>query len=230
MRGVILYMLIFNLGTGDRKDSYFANIACFCNGLFAHAYKTVFCLVGYSMTNLSTVEVIDEVSMGRMIERLAHDIVEKNKGTDNLCLVGIRTRGVYLAERIARAIERFESVALPQGILDITFYRDDLDIIDQVPEIKGSELPFSVTGKTIVLIDDVLFTGRTVRAAVETVMNHGRPSKIQLLVLVDRGHRELPVSANFVGKNLPTSKLEKVKVYFSEIDGRDGVEIIKINE
>ncbi len=223
-------MLIFNLGTGDRKDSYFANIVCFCNGLFAYAYKTVFCLVGYSMTKLSTVEVIDEVSMGRMIERLAHDIVEKNKGTDNLCLVGIRTRGVYLAERIARAIERFESVALPQGILDITFYRDDLGLIDQVPEIKGSELPFDVTGKTIVLIDDVLFTGRTVRAAVETVMNNGRPSKIQLLVLVDRGHRELPVSANFVGKNLPTSKLEKVKVYFSEIDGRDGVEIIKINE
>ena len=145
-------------------------------------------------------------------------------------MVGIRTRGVYLAERIARAIERFESVKLPQGILDITFYRDDLGLIDQVPEIKGSELPFDVTGKTVVLIDDVLFTGRTVRAAVETVMSHGRPNKIQLLVLVDRGHRELPVSANFVGKNLPTSKLEKVKVYFTEIDGRDGVEIIKINE
>ncbi len=182
------------------------------------------------MTNSSTVVVIDEISMGRMIERLAHDIVEKNKGTENLCLVGIRTRGVFLAERIARAIERFEGVKLPQGILDITFYRDDLGIIDQVPEIKGSELPFDITGKTVVLIDDVLFTGRTVRAAVETVMSHGRPSKIQLLVLVDRGHRELPVSANFVGKNLPTSKMEKVKVYFSEFDGRDGVEIIKINE
>ena len=182
------------------------------------------------MANLSTVEVIDKISMGRMIERLAHDIVEKNKGTDNLCLVGIRTRGVYLAERIARAIERFEGVELPQGVLDITFYRDDLGLIDQVPEIKGSELPFDVTGKTVILIDDVLFTGRTVRAAVETVMSHGRPQKIQLLVLVDRGHRELPVSANFVGKNLPTAKSEKVKVYFSECDDRDGVEIIKIKE
>ncbi|MBQ2714696.1 MAG: bifunctional pyr operon transcriptional regulator/uracil phosphoribosyltransferase PyrR [Clostridia bacterium] len=182
------------------------------------------------MAERSKVVVIDEVAMGRMIERLAHDIVEKNKGTEDLCLVGIRTRGVYLAERLARSIERFEGVSLPLGVLDITFYRDDLGIIDQVPEIKGSDLPFDVTGKTVVLIDDVLFTGRTVRAAVETVMSHGRPQKIQLLVLVDRGHRELPVSANFVGKNLPTSKVEKVKVYFSECDGHDGVEIIKNNE
>ena len=175
-----------------------------------------------------TVEVIDKIAFSRMIERLAHDIVEKNKGTENLCLVGIRTRGVYLAERIARAIERFENVTLPQGVLDITFYRDDLDTLEKVPEIKGSDLPFSLQGKTVVLIDDVLYTGRTVRAAVETIMNHGRPQKIQLLVLVDRGHRELPVSANYVGKNLPTAKSEKVKVYFAECEGRDGVEIVKI--
>ena len=174
-----------------------------------------------------TVEVIDKIALSRMIERLSHDIVEKNKGTDNLCLVGIRTRGVYLSERIARAIERFEGVKLDQGVLDITFYRDDLDRLEEVPEIKGSDLPFSIDGKTVILIDDVLYTGRTVRAAVETIMNHGRPQKIQLLVLVDRGHRELPVSANYVGKNLPTAKSEKVKVYFTECDGRDGVEIIK---
>jgi pyrimidine operon attenuation protein/uracil phosphoribosyltransferase len=169
-------------------------------------------------------EVIDEEGIRRALTRIAHEILEKNKGADNLALVGIRNRGLYLARRLAEKIEEFEGVKVPVGSLDITFYRDDVAIKPQ-PEVYETELLFDVNGKTIVLIDDVLYTGRTVRAAMDAIMDYGRPAKIQLAVMIDRGHRELPIRADYVGKNIPTSRKEKVQVEVKEVDGRDAVVI-----
>jgi pyrimidine operon attenuation protein/uracil phosphoribosyltransferase len=157
--------------------------------------------------------------------RISHEIVEKHAGTDGLVLVGIQRRGVPLAHRIAEAIREHEGVAIPVGALDITFYRDDLSLVAQQPIVKGTEIGFDINGTTIVLVDDVLYTGRTIRAAMDALIDYGRPQAIRLAVLVDRGHRELPIRADHVGKNVPTSREEVVKVALEETDGEDAVEI-----
>ncbi len=160
--------------------------------------------------------------------RLSHEIVEKQAGTDGLVLIGIQRRGVPLARRIADSIAEHEGVKIPVGALDITFYRDDLSMVAQQPVVKGTELPTGIDGKTIVLVDDVLYTGRTIRAAMDALVDFGRPQAIRLAVLVDRGHRELPIRADHVGKNVPTSREELVRVHLEEIDAEDGVEIERI--
>jgi pyrimidine operon attenuation protein / uracil phosphoribosyltransferase len=159
----------------------------------------------------------------RAIVRISHEIVEKQAGTQGLALVGIQRRGVPLAHRIAEAIAENEGVGLPVGALDITFYRDDLSLVAQQPLVKGTDLPFDLNAMTVVLVDDVLYTGRTIRAAMDALMDFGRPRAIRLAVLVDRGHRELPIRADHVGKNVPTSRDEIVKVLVEEVDGEDSV-------
>ena len=166
----------------------------------------------------------------RATVRLSHEIVEKQAGTDGLLLIGIQRRGVPLARRIAASIAENEGVEVPVGALDITFYRDDLSLVAQQPVVKGTELPSGIDGKTIVLVDDVLYTGRTIRAAMDALVDFGRPQAIRLAVLVDRGHRELPIRADHVGKNVPTSREEVVKVQLEEIDGEDAVLIDRATE
>jgi len=157
--------------------------------------------------------------------RLSHEIVEKQAGTSGLLLIGIQRRGVPLARRIAEAIAENESVDIAVGALDITFYRDDLSLVAQQPIVKGTDLPFDLNGSTVVLVDDVLYTGRTIRAAMDALVDFGRPQAIRLAVLVDRGHRELPIKADYVGKNLPTSLKQSVQVRLQEIDGTDEIVI-----
>jgi pyrimidine operon attenuation protein/uracil phosphoribosyltransferase len=164
----------------------------------------------------------------RATVRLSHEIVEKQAGVDGLVLVGIQRRGVPLARRIAAAIEENERVAIPVGALDITFYRDDLSLVAQQPVVKGTDLPFDLNGLTVILVDDVLYTGRTIRAAMDALVDFGRPQIIRLAVLVDRGHRELPIRADHVGKNVPTSREESVRVHLIEVDGLDGVDIERL--
>jgi pyrimidine operon attenuation protein/uracil phosphoribosyltransferase len=170
-----------------------------------------------------TVTVMDADAMRRAITRIAHEVLERNKGTDGLALIGIRSRGVHIADRIAAAVHAIERVDLPRGIVDITLYRDDLSRGDQTPQVRGTEIPFGVEGRKIVLIDDVLYTGRTIRAAMDALMDFGRPENIQLAVMIDRGHRELPIRADYVGKNLPTSRNQQVQVRLVEMDGVDDV-------
>jgi pyrimidine operon attenuation protein/uracil phosphoribosyltransferase len=160
--------------------------------------------------------------------RISHEIVEKQAGTAGLALVGIQRRGVPLARRIAESIAEHEGVHVPVGALDITFYRDDLSLVAQQPVVKGTDLPFDLNDSTVVLVDDVLYTGRTIRAAMDALVDFGRPQAIRLAVLVDRGHRELPIRADHVGKNVPTSREELVRVHLEETDGEDGVEIERI--
>ena len=167
--------------------------------------------------------LIDEVSFNRTLTRIAHEIIEKNDSVENICLIGIKTRGVPLAERISERISSIENKNIPVGTLDITLYRDDLK--DREAIVCSSHIPFDVSGKNIILVDDVIYTGRTVRAALDAVMSYGRPSKIQLAVFVDRGHRELPIRPDFVGKNIPTSRNEIVKVNIKNTDSADTVEI-----
>jgi pyrimidine operon attenuation protein/uracil phosphoribosyltransferase len=162
--------------------------------------------------------------------RLSHEIVEKQAGTDGLLLIGIQRRGVPLARRIAASIAEHEGVEVPVGALDITFYRDDLSMVAQQPIVKGTELPVGIDGRTVILVDDVLYTGRTIRAAMDALVDFGRPQAIRLAVLVDRGHRELPIRADHVGKNVPTSREELVKVHLEETDGEDVVEIERVVE
>lgn len=170
--------------------------------------------------------LIEENAFGRTLKRISHEIIEKNEAIDNLCFVGIKTRGVPLAERLADNIFQIEGRKIPVGTLDITFYRDDLSYeTDDKPIVKTAALPFDVSGKTVVLVDDVIYTGRTVRAALDAVMSCGRPAKIQLAVFADRGHRELPIRPDYVGKNIPTSRSEIVHLSILETDGRDAVEI-----
>jgi pyrimidine operon attenuation protein/uracil phosphoribosyltransferase len=164
----------------------------------------------------------------RATTRLSHEIVEKQAGTAGLVLIGIQRRGVPLARRIAASILEHEGAAIPVGALDITFYRDDLSMVAQQPVVKGTELPSAIDGRTIVLVDDVLYTGRTIRAAMDALVDFGRPQAIRLAVLVDRGHRELPIRADHVGKNVPTSREEIVRVHLDEIDGEDAVEIERL--
>ena len=171
--------------------------------------------------------VLDADRIGRSLTRIAHEILERNRGVDDLALVGIRTRGVSIARRLAKAIEDINGHAVPTGALDITLYRDDLmrTAVGAQPIIRKTEIAFSIDDKRILLVDDVLYTGRTIRAALDALIEFGRPRMIQLVVLVDRGHRELPIKADYVGKNLPTSRAQSVQVHLTEIDGRDEVEI-----
>lgn len=172
--------------------------------------------------------LMDDAAVGRALMRLAHEITEKNKGVDGLCLLGIRRRGEVLASLLHANIEKIEGVSVPCGSVDISFYRDDLERVSESPVIKQDGLNICVEGKTVVLVDDVLYTGRTVHAAIESVFNCGRPRAIQLAVLVDRGHRELPIRADFVGKNIPTSRQELVEVRLPEYDGETGVFLMKL--
>ena len=167
--------------------------------------------------------IMDSAAVDRSLTRIAHEIIEKNKGTENLALIGIRTRGVPLAERLAEKIESIENVKVPVGRLDITLYRDDLTTLADQPVLHGTDVEFDVSGKIIVLVDDVLYTGRTVRAALDAIIDLGRPYLIQLAVLVDRGHRELPIRADFVGKNVPTSKKELILVKLEATDSKEQV-------
>lgn len=163
----------------------------------------------------------------RALKRISHQIIEKNHGLRNVCLIGIRTRGVPLARRLQQHIETIEGVTVPVGELDITLYRDDLSRIDEMPQVKGSSVDFSIEDKIVVLVDDVIYTSRTARAALEAITKLGRPAKVQLCVLVDRGHTELPIRPNFVGRNIPTSLDEVVAVRLHETDDNDGVFIFE---
>lgn len=174
-------------------------------------------------------EIMDANQMRRALLRISHEILEKNKGVENLCLVGIQRRGVTLAKKIQENIEKIEGVKLPLGILDITFYRDDLSLLSEHPTVNSTRIDFDINSKKIVLVDDVLFTGRTVRAAIEALMDMGRPKMIQLAVLIDRGHRELPIRADYVGKNVPTSRREIVHVLVDEFDNDNRVIIEQLD-
>jgi len=174
-------------------------------------------------------KIIDEVGLNRIITRISHEIIEKNKGSKNIVLMGMRTRGEFLANRVHQKITEIEKTDIPLGILDVTLYRDDFRTRMKQPQVSVSNITFDITEKNVVLVDDVLYTGRTVRSALCALMDFGRPSTIQLCVLVDRGHRELPITADYVGKNIPTSIDEEVKVKMSEIDGEDAVYLVEVN-
>ncbi len=169
--------------------------------------------------------VMEPPDIDRALKRLAHEVLEATKASRDLAFVGIHTRGIPLAKRLSSLVERFEGWAPGFGELDITLYRDDLSEVKRAPVVRSTRVPFDVRGKRVVLVDDVIFTGRTVRAALDALADLGRPSRVYLAVLVDRGHRELPISPDFVGKNLPTSKREVVKVKLREVDGEDAVEL-----
>jgi pyrimidine operon attenuation protein/uracil phosphoribosyltransferase len=175
-------------------------------------------------------EIIDADGLRRIVTRIAHEIVERNKGVEDLVIVGIRRRGVPIATRIVEKIQEFEGSKPALGSLDITLYRDDLSTVAHQPVVGATEIPVDINGKVAVLVDDVLFTGRTVRAAMDALIDFGRPRAIQLAVVVDRGHRELPIRADYVGKNVPTSKKEVIGVKLEEIDGVDGVVIKEMQE
>lgn len=179
------------------------------------------------MVRLETKSVVmDAQAIDRALTRISHEILETNKGAHSIALIGIVTRGDLLALSLAKRIEQIEGVRVPVGSLDISFYRDD--IASHIsPELHTTNIPFSVDGRTIVLVDDVLYTGRTIRAALDAIMDYGRPAAIQLAVLIDRGHRELPIRADFVGKNVPSARTEQVRLFLAEVDGRSGVEILQ---
>ena len=170
-------------------------------------------------------ELIDGEGLRRAITRIAHEIIERNGGAGSIVLVGIRRRGFPIAKRIAAKIHELEGLDVPVGALDITLYRDDLQMIAHQPVVSGTEIPFDIDDKVVVLVDDVLYTGRTVRAALDELIDFGRPRAIQLAIIVDRGHREIPIRADFVGKNVPTSKREVIMVAVAEVDGHDGVSL-----
>ena len=169
--------------------------------------------------------IMDSEGIRRALTRISHEIVERNKGVDNIVIVGIRTRGVPIAERIAANIEHIEGKKPPVGVLDITLYRDDLSSLSYQPIVHQTELPVDITDKTIVLVDDVLYTGRTIRAALEALLDYGRPRCVELLTLIDRGHRELPIHADYVGRTVNTSRQEHVDVMLAERDGEDSVSL-----
>ena len=168
-------------------------------------------------------QLMDEAALNRALMRISHEITEKNKGVENVVLAGILRRGETIARRIRDNVRKIEDRDLPVGSIDIRFYRDDLTHLEESPRVKQTSLPFDVTGRDVVLIDDVIYTGRTVRAAIEALFSCGRPRSIQLAVLIDRGHRELPIRPDFVGKNIPTSRTELIEVRLPEFDGETGV-------
>jgi len=175
-------------------------------------------------------KILDQESIRRSLTRIAHEILERNNGVENLVLIGIRRRGVPLARRLAERILTIEGSKIPVGVLDITLYRDDLSTLAHQPLVRSTEIPFSVSGKKVVLVDDVIYTGRTIRAALDAIIDLGRPEVIQLAVLVDRGHRELPIRPDYIGKNVPTSGKESVVVQVMEIDGNDDAVIFEPSE
>ena len=172
---------------------------------------------------MAPARLLDDGEIRRAVTRIAHEILERNKGAGRVVLVGIAARGDDLARRLAAEIRGIEGVSVPVGTLDITFYRDDIGMRAEAPEVHETRIGFDITGKTVVLVDDVLFTGRTIRAAMDALVDFGRPTSVALAVLVDRGHRELPIRADFVGKNVPTRKDESVRVALQEVDGEDAV-------
>jgi pyrimidine operon attenuation protein/uracil phosphoribosyltransferase len=175
--------------------------------------------------------IMDDKALNRTLSRLAHQIVESNRGAENLAFVGILTRGVQIAERLIEKIEPIEGRRLPLGMLDITFYRDDVLGSLKKPRVQKTDIPFDIDGKAVVLVDDVLYTGRTVRAALDALMDFGRPARIQLAVLIDRGHRELPIKADFVGQEIKTTAGEEVRVKLKNVDGEDSVYLVEtLNE
>lgn len=169
--------------------------------------------------------IMDELSVLRALKRISHEIVEKNNGSEDICIVGIKSRGIPIAEIIAKNIKQIENTDVPTGHIDITFYRDDLSTVSKDPVCSPCALNFDVTDKKVILVDDVIYTGRTARAAIEAIMSQGRPSAIQLAVLVDRGHRELPIRGDYVGKNVPTSKSERISVKFPPYDQNISVDL-----
>lgn len=176
---------------------------------------------------MNNIQILDEIALNRALTRISFEICEKTKSIDNLVLVGIKTRGVPLAHRLAKLINEHNGIEVPVCELDITFYRDDLTKIHESPILNNGQLPIDINKKDVVLVDDVIYTGRTVRAAIEAVFTNGRPDRILLAIMIDRGHRELPIRPDFVGKNVPTAKTENIKVHLKEIDNIDGVDIIK---
>ena len=176
--------------------------------------------------------IMDADRMGRTLTRIAHEIVERNRGVERLAIVGIRTRGVFIAKRLAKALHQITGEPVPTGALDITLYRDDLmrHAVGPQPLVRRTEIPFSIDDMKVVLVDDVLYTGRTIRAALDALIDFGRPKEIQLTVLVDRGHRELPIKADYVGKNVPTSLKESVHVKLTETDGTDEISVDNVPE
>jgi pyrimidine operon attenuation protein/uracil phosphoribosyltransferase len=179
---------------------------------------------------LEKAQLMDATAMDRALTRISHEILERNKGADGICLIGIQRRGVALAHRLAERIGKIEGKPPTLGELDITFYRDDLSMLSEHPVVNGTSIPFVVNGMQIVLVDDVLYTGRTVRAAIEALFDMGRPASIQLAILIDRGHRELPIRADYIGKNIPTSRSELIHVEVVEIDGQDRVVLCERDE
>jgi len=175
-------------------------------------------------------EIMNEMQVQRSLARIAHEIIEKNAGANNICLLGVKRRGLPLARILQENIERFEGVRVPLGHIDITLYRDDLTETGPFPTTGGSDIPAEIEKYTVVIVDDVIFTGRTARAAIEAVFRHGRPRSIQLAVLIDRGHRELPIRADYVGKNIPTSRSELVSVMVEEFDRKTGVYLFGTQE
>jgi pyrimidine operon attenuation protein/uracil phosphoribosyltransferase len=173
-------------------------------------------------------KIIDEQNFERIITRISHEILEKNKGSKTLVLLGMRTRGEYLAKRIFNKIKEIENIEIPFGVLDVTLYRDDFRTRLKQPQVSVSDITFDLNEKDIILVDDVLYTGRTVRSALNAIMDMGRPGTIQLVVLIDRGHRELPIKADYAGKNVPTSNDEEIKVKMKEIDGEDSVYLVDV--
>ena len=172
--------------------------------------------------------IMDEAAVHRSMARITHEIIEKNKGAEDLCLLGIRRRGVTLARMLRDNLRKFEGREVPLGSVDISLYRDDLTEMTALPQTGETRMPADVTGKKLILVDDVIFTGRTARAAIEAVFHYGRPRQIQLAVLIDRGHRELPIRPDYIGKNIPTSLQEVVSVLVEEFDGRTGVELYQL--
>lgn len=215
------------------QRGYYARLSWYVIGFLPFGVGSLFLWTQHEMegeVEMALVEktvLMDEQGVRRALTRIAHEIVEKNKGTEDLVLVGIKTRGIYLAKRLAERIAQFEGVQLPVGSLDITLYRDDLKLRNEQPVVHGSEITCEISDRHVVLVDDVLFTGRTVRAALDALIDIGRPRQIQLAVLVDRGHRELPIRPDYVGKNVPTSRDEVVAVHLQESDETDKVVILE---
>ena len=208
-----------------KAGSFFSTQTKLTDQLHVKVYIKIYVVKMRGDDLMGHTELMDENAIARAITRISHEIIEKNKGVDNLVLIGIQRRGVPLAARIANKIKDVEGREIPVGILDITLYRDDLSLLNEHPVINGTEINFDIAGKKLVLVDDVIYTGRTVRAAIDALMDINRPQMIQLAVLIDRGHRELPIRADYVGKNVPTSRSEIVHVNLSEIDGLNNVTI-----
>ncbi len=182
------------------------------------------------MTITSEMQIMDTVAMKRALHRMAHEILDRNSGPDELVIVGLQTRGVFMAKRMASIIESIESVEVPVGILDVTMYRDDFRVALKQPTVKVTSIPFDVDGVTVVLVDDVFYTGRTVRSALDAIMDFGRPHRVELAVLIDRGNRELPLVADYIGKHVTTLPDEEVRVRMVESDGIDEVTLVRISE